>query len=518
MSKDNVLFIMCDQWRFDALGCCGDDIVQTPNLDKLASEGVNFTQVYTTSPVCVPARQGLLTERLPNKSKSHHNGQHLQLNQDCPSFVRQLQKSGVETANWGKLHFCWRADFEIPFSKYILNEVGFNDAHEIRGKSLTYERIHYSEYMQHLDEKGLLKQYLRDLFERRDMSYSAGGMCTVPKGHGPSCLSPDDHLDGWIINKANEWLRNNQKKPWFLWVGPPGPHDPYDPPHKYDDLYDGNRMRKLVVDDENYPDSERNPTVGIYDCTDEDIQGTRLNYYRSLTFLDEYLGKLFKTLDENGQRSNTWIVFTSDHGDHMGDHGLMLKSTFHDSSARIPLIIRPPDRYTDIKRGKSIDSLISLIDVAATITDIMGAESTPGGMGKSLKGIILAECIPESFREVVYSATWNFKDRTFADADAIKLLMIRTTRWKLVVNEESGEVVRFTDMEKDPCECRNLKNELEYREQIIEMKRRFLEPYVAERMATEQQSWHPYSAPMRLGERRIQPLEMWAKAPDTLKK
>lgn len=511
MSRDNVLLIVCDHWRFDTLGCSGDPCVLTPNLDRLAAEGTRFTQVYTTSPVCVPARQGLLSERFPHLSKSHHNGQPLQLNRECPSFVRQLQNSGVETANWGKLHFTWRHDAELPFSKHILKEIGFNESHEIRGKAVNFERIHYNEYMQHLDEKGVLKEYLKDLFERRDASFAAGGTCTVPKGHGPSVLSPDDHLDGWIINRANDWLRDNRKDPWFLWVGPPGPHDPYDPPHKYDSLYDQASLPEPIVDEKGYPRCEVNRTVSHTGRTRNDVLESKINYYRSLTFLDEYLGKLFKTLEEKDRLSNTWIIFTSDHGDHLGDHGLMLKSTFHDSSARIPLIIRPPDKYNKAPRGEKVDSLVSLIDVAATVTDVMHAESTPGGQGESLAELVLTGRRSAPARDVVYSDIWNFENQKYSDADAVKLLMIRTEKWKLVVNEETGVAVRLTDMENDPDERRNLKDLPEYGERIEQLKARWLVPYRAAGKAVEQESWHPYPAPLSKGERRIPPLEMWAK-------
>lgn len=511
MQKENVIFIMCDHWRADTLGCAGNQVVLTPNLDKLAAEGANFTNAYTSSPVCVPARQGLLTERLPNSSKSHHNGQHIQLNCECPSFVRQLQNIGVETANWGKLHFTWRSDFELPFSKHILHDVGFNDAHEIRGKSLNYERIHYSEYMEHLDKKGLLKKYLKDLFKRRDESFAAGGVCTVHKGHGPSVLSPDDHLDGWIINQANNWIANNTKNPFFLWIGPPGPHDPYDPPTKYDNLYNIENIPKPIIDDPDFPPAEQNVTSNFKNCTNDDIMQSRLNFYRSLTFIDEYLGKLFNTLEEKGMLSNTWIIFTSDHADHLGDHGMMLKSTFHDSSARIPLIIRPPDKYKDISRGITVDSLTSLIDISATITDVMSAEKTPGGMGSSLKDTVLNGGYTDKPRDVVYSDTWSFNNKKYSDADAVKLLMVRTEKWKMVINQETGVVIRLTDMVNDPEERRNLKKEKEFISVIEELKKNYVEPYIAEGETEIAQSWHPYSAPPPSGIRRIPPLEMWAK-------
>ncbi len=441
--RQNILFIFTDQMRADCMGCAGHPVVKTPHIDRLAAEGILFEQTYTTSPICVPARTSLVTERYPHQNGVPGNGWTVW--PEAPSYLRQLRDTGYHTANWGKLHFASRDDIDHFATVPLYQALGLQEPHECGGK-FAQARLKDNPYLRHLRDKGLYENFVCNLQSRVDRSVAKGGHCTTPFGHGPSVLEEVDHIDAWIMDHANAWLRDNAQAPFYFQVGPEGPHDPYDPPERWAALYDGMDMPPVI---DAVPPGETNQTRRAREhLSPEVIAENQRQYYGNISLIDDRVGRLMDTLREKGLLENTWVIFSSDHGDHMGDFGLFMKVTFYDCSARIPLVIRPPDCLSGAPRGEVSSALVSLIDLATTMTDIAGAEPTPGGQGRSLLPMLSGRQPLAEHRDCLFSEIGPRR-------------MILTREWKLVVNIESGEVIRLTHRIDDPEELRNLKDDAE---------------------------------------------------------
>lgn len=425
----NIVLIMTDQQRWDALGCAGVFPVQTPMLDRLAREGVWFRRAYCNSPLCVPSRMSFFSGRYPHQHGCLDNGKSLW--PEAPSFVRALQTAGYRTANIGKLHYTWQHDLEIPVSQPLLKKLGFTDPCETTGK-MSRGNLRASAYSEHLRQKGVLEAYHRDLLRR-----AAAGPIEA-YAMRPSMLSEEDHIDSWILRRAAEWITGNAGEPFFLWVGPPGPHDPFDPPEPYASLY---RPEEMPLGPLDYsPGSTNGARMGLPNATPRQIQEMRTQYLGNVTLIDRGVRQIMEALEARGELRNTWIIFCSDHGEMLGDHRLVFKTEFYEQAARVPMIVRPPDESA-APRGIISDALVDLLDLSATIGAIAGA-GLEGWQGESLRPIILGDASPEHHRDVVIG---ELGDRR----------MIRTQEWKLVLSGDDLHSQALWNCVEDPDELHN---------------------------------------------------------------
>ena len=427
---DSVLFIFTDQHRADAIGAAGEHAIRTPHLDRLAAEGVLFRQTYCQSPVCMPSRSSLFTGRYPHQHGILGNGATIW--PDSPCFVRELRDVGLHTAVIGKLHFTWRHDVEMLCAQPLLWRLGFSDPHETTGK-MSAGNLRVSEYSEHLRAQGLLDGFYRDLLRRVQAGPARGE-------HGPSLLSADDHLDGWIGKRAARWLGEHDGRPFFLWVGPPGPHNPFDPPEPYASLYREQDMpdgiRKLA-DDPHAAGRARHLDGG----TGEDraaIRAIRTQYYGNISLIDARVGAMLGALEARGALERTWVIYASDHGEFLGDRGLWGKSEFYSEAVRVPLIVRPPDRLRTARRGQCSDALVELIDVSQTMLEIAGAD-LEGHQGRSLLPLLLGKAPLDRHRDAVFS-------------EIDRRLMVCTGREKLAVERETLAPLSYWDLDADPLE------------------------------------------------------------------
>lgn len=427
----NIVLVMTDQQRWDALAGAGTFPVRTPTLDRLATEGTWLRRTYCPSPICVPSRMSFLTGRYPHQHGCLDNDTSVW--PDAPSFVRCLRDAGYSTTAIGKLHFTWFHDLEIPVSEHLLHRIGFTEATETTGK-MSQGNLRASAYSEHLRGKGLLRRFHEDLLERAQ----AGPLGSYDRR--PALLGPDDHIDGWVLRRAEEWLtRVDPGQPFFLWVGPPGPHDPFDPPAPWSQWYRPQDM-PLGPLEYRYPAAESGVyTRGIPDATPEQIQQMRTQYLGNVSFIDERLGRVLDVLERRGLLSDTWVVFCSDHGEMLGDHRLVFKGQLLDPAVRVPLVVRPPDRW-DGPRGRTEDALVELIDVPATLLDLAGTE-LPGGMGRSLRPLLEGD-VAEGHRDV-------------AVAEFGRRVMVTDGRHK-IVTDEVGDLDKAFDLTADPDEERDL--------------------------------------------------------------
>lgn len=455
----NILLVMTDQQRWDALGMAGRFPVRTPNLERLAADGVWFRRTYVQAPLCVPSRASVLTGRYPHQHGCHNNDNSPW--PTSPSFVRQLRDAGYLTANVGKLHYTWFHDVELLTADPLLRAMGFVEPLETTGK-MSAGNLRASAYSEHLRSRGLLEMFHLDLMAR----VKAGPVL----GAGPSILGETDHVDGWVMNRANQWLQDAGPEPFFLWVGPEGPHDPFDPPapwakmYDVDDIPEGPSDRPIRVLRNAYHGELSN------DVTPGQVRQMRAHYLGNVSYIDDWVGHLLATLERRGMLANTWVFFCSDHGEMLGDHRLMGKAKFFEPAVRVPLIVRPPDSV-DFARGTVRDCLVELLDVPATILDIAGTD-LPGGQGRSLRGLLDRDA--------------EDKHRDVAVSQLGEIFMITDGVHKVELDGD-GRPWRAFDLADDPDEVHDLvDDDVPWIADLVEQARQFR----SERPADMPEPWN----------------------------
>ncbi|MFX1345497.1 MAG: sulfatase [Promethearchaeota archaeon] len=441
--KPNIILIFPDQHRGDIIGCMGDPVVITPNLDKLASEGVVFTQCFTNSPLCIPARATLMTGKYVSDHGVINNN--MEASSSSQSHVRNIRDSGYHTAVIGKTHlYEHRADAGWSHTNDkidVLKEWGFEDIHEITGP-IASARIN-SPYTDYLEEKGLLKvhrKYLIDYWSE----WSRGE--AKPWKLPPSPLPSEDQLDSYTGQKVVEWINNyNGEKPFYLQICFPGPHDPFDSTQEYRDKYKAGEMPVGILERPKQPYPGNVQFVlnwsGLDGMTQAQNQLMKTFYYGKITLIDKWVGKIIIALEKKGLMDNTWIVYTSDHGEMLGDHMMSHKIVFYEGAIRIPLIIRPPSGMS----GWQSKSLVDQIDIAASLINIANAKLLENCEGRSLIPQVLAGPENEHAQEG--------KDVVFSQV--LRYTMVRNEHYKLVVRSHNLEPVEFYDLINDPNELEN---------------------------------------------------------------
>ena len=398
MEPENLLIIMSDQHNRRVLGCYGHEIVRTPNLDRLAASGTLFTDVYTPSPVCVPARAAFATGKYVHQIGTWDNA--IAYDGTVPSWHHLLRERGHHVVAIGKLHFRSKED-----------DNGFSD-----------EQIG----MHILDGEGDLLGLVRD----EDMP-KRGGSYKMARLAGPG-ESMYTVYDREIAARAQIWLREEAQKhdgkPWVLFVSFVCPHFPLTAPpehfYRYWDqelplpkLYD-RRHERLHPFLEDY---RKSFAYDEFFETPEMVKRAQAGYFGLCSFLDENIGKVLTGLSDAGLKDRTRIVYTSDHGDNLGARGLWGKSTMYEESVAVPLIVAGPG----IPAGTRISAPVNLLDLYPFILDSVGEASretiTPDHPGVSITHTISA---PDSAR-VIFSEYHGMGSKTAA-------YMVRKGRYKLI--------------------------------------------------------------------------------------
>ncbi len=438
--KPNIILIFPDQHRGDILGCMGDPVVITPNLDKLAAEGVVFTECFTNSPLCIPARATLMTGKYVSEHGVFNNDS--EVSSSSQSHVRNIRDAGYHTAVIGKTHLYPHSAGNHTNEKIdVLREWGFDDIHEITGPiaSIKYN----SPYTDYLKEKGLLevhRQYLRDYY----VKWIRGE--AKPWKLPPPPLPTEDLLDSYTGQKAIEWIHDyNDEKPFYLQICFPGPHDPFDSPQEYRDMYKSEEMPIGILEKpkQPYPGNIRFVLnwSGLDGMTQAQNQLMKTFYYGKITLIDEWIGKIMSTLEEKELLDNTWIIYTSDHGEMLGDHMMSHKIVFYEGALRIPLIIRPPGGTN----GWHCNGLTDQIDIATSLIDTANAKPLENCHGRSLIPQVLAghkDQHAQKGKDVVFS-------------QVLQYTMVRNEHYKLVVRSQNLVPVEFYDLKNDPEELEN---------------------------------------------------------------
>lgn len=456
--QPNILWICTDQQRFDTLGCYGNSFVRTPNIDRLAENGALFENAYCQSTICSPSRTSFLTGRYPRTTKCMQNGQNIPENEVLIS--RLLSEAGYTCGLSGKFHL---SACHPSVSKGMERRI--NDGYDLfHWSHHPGEDWPVNEYSNWLRSKG--KRYKPEkITECNHVVY------------GPDA---EDHQATWCTDKAIEFMEahENKQQPWLFSVNIFAPHHPFDPPKSYlkryldilDDIPEPNYVEgelndKPEVQKRDHRGAYANPNLYPYcNMSDLDHKYTRAAYWAMCDLIDDQVGRMMETLEKTGQLENTIVIFMSDHGELLGDHGIYLKGPhFYEESVHVPLIISYPEK---IKENKRESALVELIDLAPTLLEAAGIDKYPGMQGKSLWPLIQGE--EHNHREDVYCEVNEARvvGNTLGNGS-----MIRTKSHKLVVHQGKNEGELY-DLESDPTETINLWNSKEHLHMKYEMMER----------------------------------------------
>lgn len=466
-SKPNILLLFSDQHRHDALGVAGNDTIRTPNLDALAGDGVHFTDAHTTAPVCVPARNSFISGRYPHNHDRWGFGEPLPVDED--SVFQRLQEVGYYTAHIGKSHLGGDDD-HLRENEPYMHDRGFDYVHETTGQWGTQDVDSYM--TDYWEEQGLLETFREDYRRRRGES-----------GLWPSPLPWEEHMDSYVCRQAVEFVEDyDRDEPFCLFVGIPGPHDPMDPPERFADWYDPADVDPPHEPDDHgdwLPDSAREhmdlegwagPKGEDWwrpDMSAEDYREWRALYYAKVSLIDHWVGEIRDAVDAEHSLDETMFVYTSDHGEMAGDHGMVGKRVHLANSVRIPLIVDWPERGTD---GGQTDALAELIDVVPTVLRAAGVEDPAADAdGVDLTPVLEDPDDPEREpRDVVLSE--------IADREGQIKTMIATKSHRYALDGD-GEGYLLFDRDEQPDELTNYVGHPEYSDVEAELRDRLLREY-----------------------------------------
>ena len=428
MGTPNVLLLMTDQQRWDAMGCSGD-WVETPNLDRIASEGVRFTNCVTTSPVCIPTRLSLATGLYPHNTGVWNNMNHT-MPAETPTWMQAMRDAGYRTSLFGKTHLHPHGG-DLREREDLMNAYGLDDVNEIGGPRASASTL--SHMTAEWEEKGLWDAYRADYRER---------FSTKPHLVRPSTLALENYADVYVGQQAKQYLQDyDRQEPWCCWVSFGGPHEPWDTPEPYASLYDPEAMPEAVP----RPSAGERPRGHLDRLMERinpafepgEIGRLRADYAGNVTLIDAQIGEILDAIAARGELENTVIVHTSDHGEMNGDYGLIYKGNFLNGAVRIPLLVRTPD---STNAGSVCESPVEWIDIGPTLVEMAGGELAHRQFGKSLCPVLTQ---PE------------LTHRDFAISEIQGEIMLLNQEWKAALNTD-GEVYLLFDVQNDPNEIHNL--------------------------------------------------------------
>ena len=441
MPHQNLLLIGTDQQRGDAIGVYPGSPVISPNLDRIAGEGVAFTRCISNSPLCVPARASVATGLLPRQHGVWSNA--TGADEHGPSHVRNIRDVGYHTAVIGKCHLYRDGPGTKPGTHTRdgddnLEAWGFEHRVEVNDPIGT--RWAGCAYTDYLASKGWLAEhqaYVNDwVAEMRTGNVK-------PWGQVPSPVPPGEDIDSFIGRSSVQWLEQcSTDRPFYLQTQFTGPHDPFDSPYVYRDRYDLSALDPGITELPRPPVPDEisrrlRHTASIGQATSEERRRWRAAYYGNITLIDEWIGRILDVLERRDLLRNTWIVFISDHGEQLGDHGLWGKTVFYQGSVHVPLIVRPPDGIA----GWQDDGLTEQIDISATLLDIAGAPALDASLGRSLVPRLLRRDVP---------------GKDFVLSELFGQTMLLTGTDKFVLPVTGGAVSQHFDLTEDPNELNNL--------------------------------------------------------------
>jgi arylsulfatase len=458
--RPNIILIVTDQQRYDTIRALGFPYMETPNLDRLVREGISFTNCFITAPSCVPSRASLFNGYYPHTTGIFKNGDSWRR-----SWVEWLSAAGYHCVNIGKMH-------TIPFETAL----GFHERYVVENKDRYLEgRYYFDEWDKALAACGLVKPQRVLYRKRKDYRERLGAFEWE--------LPEELHADMFVGNMASWWINHYPRtEPLFLQVGFPGPHPPYDPIPRYTKSYLDKSLPIMEVTDEELAcqpevflqmrkhnsEVDHDSIVYLLNPSVEQRRRQRAYYLANVTMIDEKIGQVFEALEKKGYLDNAVLIFTSDHGDCLGDHGHSQKWTMYDTITRIPAIIWSPERF---RGNRIVEGLFQLMDVGPTILEIAGVQIPPTFEAISMLPVLEDSREPTA-REFVFAE--HGRDDILQGVELMS--MVRSKNWKLVhlLGSTSGQLF---NLEEDPSEICNLWSKTEYapkKQELLEVIRNWL--------------------------------------------
>lgn len=369
MSKPNIVVICSDQHHALLTGYRGHPYIKTPHLDRLAAEGTAFTNAYSNCPVCTPSRMSFITGKYPHQIGSWFLGS--PLDRDEMTWSRKLDEAGVQSAMFGKMDFCG------PYQ-----DGGFSEYKMIK------KRAAFQPYPRTTPLYSRLEGHVRA--DKRFHIMNAGIREDVVTD-GDTGYNKDlgfyDHdrvVTDWAVDYLKRKGEEGDGQPWAMYVGLMYPHWPYKVPKSYYDMYYPDNI--ALPHDAHFPNDRLHPQVanmqkalGLGTLAESDLRNVIAAYYGMITALDDHIGKIIAELKAQNLYDNTYIVYMSDHGENLGEHGLFYKQCSYEASVGVPLIVKGPG----LPAGQCIGQPVTLVDLYPTIMDIAGLEPEPDRPGLS---------------------------------------------------------------------------------------------------------------------------------------
>lgn len=437
MTRPNILWYCTDQQRFDTIGALGNPHVRTPTIDALVQQGVSFTHAYCQSPICTPSRSSFMTGLYPSRLHNTRNG-----NDTFPTWppliTRLIADSGYECGLVGKFHLVSAGRRPEP----RLDD-GFDLwQHSHAPRDDWPEGTH--DYADWVRNQGRSLDEMRLSEDRVD---------------------PQLHQTKWASDRAIEFIERSHAEPWLLNINVYDPHPPFIPPKSYAEQIDPQSLPGPHLHGGDLATQEKLASVdfqGGADLTDAD-EGRRIQalYYAMIAQIDDQFSRILQVLDATGQRDNTVVIFTSDHGEMLGDHGLVQKGCrFYEGLVRVPLIFSWPERFITDRR---CSGLVELLDLSATILQLAEVPIPAYHQGMGLTDVLTGERSGDQLRTSVRSEYFDALDEAFVGGNASFATMYRTPRHKLCLYHDA-ELGELYDLEKDPWEHDDLYENAEYRD------------------------------------------------------
>ncbi|MCF8469005.1 MAG: alkaline phosphatase family protein [Sneathiella sp.] len=463
----NILFIMCDQLRADYLGCTGHPALRTPHIDALAKRGVIFTSAFCQAPVCGPSRMSFYTGRYMQSHGSTYNGVPLKIGElTLGDHMREL---GVTTGLIGKTHMA--AD-RAGMKRLGVDPSSIEGTRSAECGFEPWERddgLHPDAYT---DPNLVYNVYLREQGYDSDNPWHTHANSGIDENgevasgwllrnaHLPARVDKAHSETAYMTDRAMQKIAELGETPWCLHLSYIKPHWPYIVPAPYHNMYSPQDVIAA-----NRGENEKNdphPVIKAFmdheesrNFSDEEKRCHVIPAYMGLiSEIDDHIGRLMAFLDEQGRLEDTLIVFTSDHGDYLGDHWLGEKEMFHEESVRIPMIVVDPSPASDATRGSHIPVLIEAIDLIPTFVEALGGAAKPHLLeGKSFLPLVQGGHAGD-WREIVFSeADYAWRGARLAlglKPDQTRAYMLRTGRWKYISYDQFRP--QLFDLVKDPDE------------------------------------------------------------------
>ena len=454
--RPNILFICTDQQRGDSLNCTGAAWAVTPNLDKLAGQGALFKNCYVQNTVCSPSRASLFTGKYVANHGLHANGVPLPVHQKM--FTRTLADAGYNCGMIGKQHLSpcdgWQTEPRRDDGyRYFQWAHGPNHRALENDYHAWLRNVHPEIYLSIFPDKGA----------NENTAYSNKASTGTPIDE----VKKEAHYSHWVAECAQEFIKQPRllDEPFCLVANFFDPHHSFGAPQEFRDLIDSDAIPAPVTLDDELSSKPSEQTFysktsyagvapGFLDYSNEQIREIRAQYWAMIALVDYEVGRILQALDESGLAENTLVVFTSDHGEMLGNHQQLLKGPqMYKDLTHVPLLIRWPGR---VVAGQSIDQLVQWIDLPATLLDVAACAIGQGVQGTSLLPLVTGQ--QSQWRDWALS---EYRDSGFTTDPQIMTTMLRHEQWKLIIwhgspateGQRNGELY---DLSTDPHELHNL--------------------------------------------------------------